>query len=178
MRNWIDLVESSLIEAVAVTSITSPDQLDANSKIVFPTLYRGVEGGTDAAKAIRTFRGGDIGDGVYLTAEKWLAASYSGGPKSRVSDGSRAVHAYTIRPLFPEEVAFVFGGRGSSDPSANYTSLVSGNGIELWAGKWSPQAMEQVLADDGIKVVVGTPKSIGLNQICVRDFSLLKNVNT
>lgn len=162
-----------LYENLSPVSVTEPDQLDGYAKIEFPILYRGVEGGTDAARAIRHSGGGDMGDGVYLTAHAPTAATYGGGPRASISAGTRVVHAYTIvKVLYPEDVVFMFGGRliGST------VTLVSGNGITLWSGPWKSKQIEAALAEHDAKIVVGTEHSIGRNQVCVRDFSLLRPV--
>lgn len=157
-----------------VLAVTDESQIDPYARVRMPPLYRGVEGGTDAIKALRAFRGGDLGNGIYFTAWKKLAASYGGGPKASVRAGTRVVHTYEItRPLFPEEVAYLFGGAHDGDECR----LVSGNGIEFWRGPWESALIEQALADQEISIVIGTPESIGVNQIAVRDPSLVVPVS-
>lgn len=162
-REFYDHV-NSLRESI---DIRTPDDIDPNRKVVLPTVYRGVEAGTDARRAVRTFRGGDLGDGVYVTPHEWLAKTYGGGPT-----GARIVHAYRIDPQFPETVAYLFGGRRTDDP----VSLVTGNGIKIWQGDWSAANIEAALHGHDVVLVIGTPESVGLNQIAVRDPSLLHPV--
>ena len=164
MRAYIDLIRT-LYE-----SVRSPEDIDANAKVDLGVLYRGVEAGPNAQQALRHFKGGDLGDGIYLTAEQGLAASYGGGPKASVKAGTRVVHAYRVAPLFPEDVVYLFGGRRADEP----VRLVSGTGIELWHGPWKSAAIETALRHHpGIRVVVGTPDSVAVNQIAVRDPSVL-----
>ena len=150
-------------------TVTAPEDIDPNTKVVLPVLYRGVEAGTNAQRAVRVFRHGDLGDGVYVTAHEWLAKTYGGGP-----NGARVVHRYQIEPLFPEDVAYLFGG----GVSAEDVSLISGNGIELWRGPWSGANVEAALRSHDIKLVIGTPKSVGVNQIAVRDPQLLHPISS
>lgn len=159
-----------LVETDALT-VTWPEDIDANSKIDIGIVYRGVEGGTDSTEALRHFIGGDLGNGIYVTADKRLAASYGGGPKASLNAGTRVVHAYRLsRALFPEEVIFLFGGAHHGEPIL----LISGSSIELWHGAWQSSVIEAVLRKLGqIALVIGTPNSIGINQIAVRDRSLL-----
>lgn len=172
LRSWMDTVSQMVCEAIEdALSVRTPDQINPNAKVVLPTLYRGVEGGTDAQRAIRMFKGGDLGDGVYVTADKSLAQSYGGGWKASIKNGGRVVHAYSIDPLFPEDVAFLFGGLRADD--SDPTCLVTGNGIEIYRGEWSGAHLESALRGTGIKLVIGTPDSVGINQIAVRDPTLL-----
>jgi hypothetical protein len=151
-------------------NVRSPEDINANAKVTMGVLYRGVETGPDATQALRYFKGGDLGDGIYLTAWKELAASYGGGPKASVRSGTRVVYAYQVTPLFPEDVVYLFGGLRRREP----VRLVSGNGIELWEGPWVSSEIEAALRQHGGKVVIGTPDSIGINQVAVRDRSILK----
>lgn len=164
LRRWITLCESSPL------AVKAPDDIDPNAKVVLPTVYRGVEAGTDAQRAIRVFRGGDLGDGVYVTAKEWLAKTYGGGPSASVKNRRRVVHAYRLDALFPEDVAYLFGAAIGGQP----VILVSGNGIVLWRGQWSGEAIEHALHGHDIALVIGTPDSIGVNQIAVRKPSLLQ----
>lgn len=166
-RRWIILCE------MAPLAVTTPDDINPNAKVVLPTVYRGVEGGTDAQRAIRIFRGGDLGDGVYVTARQWLAKTYGGGHKATVKNRGRVVHRYRIDALFPEDVVYFFGGATSREP----VSLVTGNGIELWRGEWSGENVEKSLRGHGIKLVIGTPNSVGVNQIAIRDPRLLHPID-
>lgn len=151
--------------------VVSPTQLTGDTKIALPTLYRGVEGATDSKNAVRKTSGGDLGDGCYLTPWYNLAASYGGTSKSKISDGTRAVHRYTLkRELYPEEIVFMFGNGTANNP----IRLVTGSGIEIWRGPWNVSEIEKELSSQhGIAIVIGTPLSLGVNQVCVRDFSLL-----
>ena len=160
---------SDILIETAPLAVTTPEDIDSNTKIVLPVLYRGVEAGTDAQRAVRVFRHGDLGDGVYVTAHEWLAKTYGGGP-----NGQRVVHRYQIDPLFPEDVAYLFGG----GVSAEDVTLVSGNGIELWRGPWSGANIEVALHGHDIKLVIGTPKSVGVNQIAVREPRLLRPISS
>ena len=129
------------------------------------TVYRGTETGPTPQAALRSFEGGDLGHGVYLTGSKELAGSYGGGPQASLSKGTRTVHSYDVKPLYPEEVAYIFGGHKYGEPA----HLVSGNGIHLWSGEWSAKNIEAALQNHpDIKAIIGTPDSIGINQISVR----------
>lgn len=150
--------------------IRTPDDIDSNAKVDIGVLYRGVETGPDATQALRQFSGGDLGDGIYLTPVRSLAGSYGGGPKASVRAGTRTVHAYRVAPLFGEDVVYLFGGSRHNDP----VRLISGNGIELWRGGWSGAAIEKALSQHGgVKLVIGTANSVGVNQVAVRDRSIL-----
>ena len=153
-----------------IMGVRTPDDINANAKVNLGVLYRGVEAGPDATQALRHFNGGDLGDGIYMTAWKELAATYGGGPKASVRKGSRVVYAYQVAPLFPEDVAYFFGGLRRGEP----VQLVSGNGIKLWEGPWESAQIEAALRSHEIKVVIGTPGSIGLNQVAVRDQAILR----
>lgn len=153
----------SRADRISEAGVMSAADIYSNSKVVLPTVYRGVEKGTDAQRAIRMFKGGDLGDGVYVTPKLWLAKTYGGGP-----NGKRVAHAYTVDPLFPEDVAYLFGD--------HEVQLVTGNGIEIYRGEWSGEHLEAALRHTGITVVIGTPKSIGINQIAIREPSLLHPV--
>jgi hypothetical protein len=146
----------------------TPDEIDANKKVHLGTLYRGT--GKAQAGNLRV-TDGDLGRGVYLTKEKSLAESYGGGPNASVQEGTRVVTAYSLPRLFPDDVAYVFGGKRIADDVV----LVSGTGIELWRGEWNAgKNIESALAaHEGIKAVIGTPESIGLNQVAIRDPSIL-----
>ena len=107
---------------------------------------------------------------MYLTHSQDLASTYGGGPTASVKAGTRAVHGYQLKkPLFPEDAAYIFGGKKRGEE----VRIVSGNGIEVWRGPWSSKAMEDALQNHAFKIVIGTPDSIGLNQIAVRDKSIL-----
>lgn len=152
------------------------EDINPNAKVELGQVFRGVEGtAKDPLLAARHFKGGDLGDGIYMTQQEWLAKEYGGGPKARIKDGTRIVHEYDINPLFPEDVVYVFGGADGGE-----TRFVSGNGIELWRGNWRGSGMgsgrsnpdvEKALS--GVKVVIGTPDSIGHNQVSIRDRSIL-----
>jgi hypothetical protein len=152
------------------TTVNAPEDINPNEKVRLPTVYRGVEGGTDAAGALRVFSGGDLGDGIYLTPWRALAESYGG------AEGAGAVHAYGLtRDLEPNEVAYLFGGLGK-DGNWDVT-LVRGDGVELYRGPWDGGSgkpgskLDAALGD--VKAVVGTPDSVGVNQVAIRDGSLL-----
>ena len=141
----------------------TPDDIDPAKMVKLPTLYRG--SGVGQAGNLNV-ADGDIGRGVYLTPNRKIAESYGGGPTASVSDGTRVVTAYTVPHLYPGDVVYVFGAKRVDDD----VSLVSGTGIELWKGTYSPANVERVLAQqDDLKAVIGTPDSVGLNQIAIRD---------
>lgn len=157
------------IEANVHPNIES--EINPNSMVKLGTLFRGTEGTANSKTAIRSMKGGDLGDGVYMTQNQKLASTYGGGPKANISDGTRKVHSYDTNSLYPEDVAYLFGGRNVGEP----VKLVSGNGIPLWEGKWSGTNLENVLQKhNDIKAVIGTPNSVGMNQISIRDPSILK----
>lgn len=134
------------------------------------TVYRGTEGGITGQQAIRKSAIGDLGPGVYVTKSEDLAKTYGGGPKASVKAGTRKVHQMDLAPLQPEEVAYVFGGKNENEK----VTIVRGDDALLWRGPWSSKNMGELFArTPGIKAVVGTPDSIGVNQIAVRDPSLL-----
>jgi len=152
----------------------TPEDINPNSKVSLGTLYRGTESGPNEMQAATRFMvGGDLGNGIYTTQDQKLAGSYGGGPSARVGRG-RTVHTFDIPPQFPEDVGYVFGGMGQNDP----VKIVSGNGIPLYEGPWTGGTgkhigeMENAL--NGIKVVIGTPNSVGVNQISIRDPSILR----
>jgi hypothetical protein len=149
--------------------VLSPDDLTTNSKVDLGPVFRGVEGGTDRRAAIRHFAGGDIGDGVYVTPSRELAGTYGGGPKASVQNGTRTVHEYGVHPQYPEDVAYIFGGTKYGED----VSIYSGNGIELWRGPYSSKNIEEQLKKHNFKAAVGADKSIGHNQVAIRDPSLL-----
>jgi hypothetical protein len=91
-----------------------------------------------------------------------------------VKNRRRVVHRYRVDPLFPEDVAYLFGGATGGQP----VSLVSGNGIEFWRGQWSSEKIEAALRGHDIALVIGTPDSIGVNQIAVRNPKLLHPLDT
>lgn len=138
------------------------------SKVSLGEVYRGTGSGQDPANLRSSL--GDLGKGVYLTPSRPIAESYGGGPEASVNKGTRQVHAYTMPELFPEEVVFVFGGK----KIGSQVTLVDGNGLKIWEGDWKGENIERALANESdIKAVVGTPDSIGLNQIAIRDPSIL-----
>jgi hypothetical protein len=142
------------------------NEINSNAKVELGTVHRGTE-----ANPVEVLRNssGDLGKGVYVTPERRLAESYGGGPAASVGAGTRQVHSFAAKSLYPEDVAYVFGGSRYNEP----VQLISGNGILLWEGPYSGQNLETQLAGTGIKVVIGTPDSVGVNQIAVRDPSIL-----
>ena len=139
-------------------------------------VYRGTEAGPNAQQAIRPMVGGDLGDGVYVTPSEDLAGSYGGGPGASVKKGTRAVHSYDMPDLPPEHVAYVHGGAKIGED----VRIVNGHGEEIYSGPWDGgtgtpgSKMEAALQQHPqIKAVVGTPESIGVNQISIRDPSIL-----
>jgi hypothetical protein len=136
------------------------------------TMFRGTEKGTTPQSALRMAPTGDLGRGVYLSPNEKIAGSYGGGPKASLSDGSRVVHSYEFnRTLEPQEIAHVFGGaKIGSD-----VQIVRGDGHKIYDGPWSGKLMESALSPhSNIKAVFGDEKSIGINQIAIRDPSVLK----
>lgn len=170
-------VDDALHPTARETAFTSSpvpkdiSEINSNAKVNLGDLHRGVEGIADPKGSLRNFKGGDLGDGVYMTPSRNLAESYGGGPKAKMSDGSRKVFSYTANSLYPEDVAYLFGGK----KIGSEVSLVSGNGIELYRGPWNPAMVENALGST--KVVIGTPDSIGANQVSVRDASILKQTD-
>jgi hypothetical protein len=147
-----------------------PEQINPNAMVRLGTLFRGTETGPTPQEALRVFKGGDLGQGVYLTGSKELAGSYGGGPSASLSKGTRTVHSYDVKPLYPEQVAYIFGGHKYGEPA----HLVSGNGIHLWSGEWSAKNIEAVLQrHPDLKAIIGTPDSIGINQISIRSPEIL-----
>lgn len=76
-----------------------------------------------------------------------------------------------LRPVYPEDAVYVFGGQRRDQDVV----LVSGTGIELWHGPWGNEphsAMDTAL--NGSRLVIGTVDSIGVNQIAVRDATLIQ----
>ena len=145
----------------------TPEAINPNQKIELGTVFRGTEAGGSPVRSSL----GDLGTGAYVTPHEWLAKSYGGGPTASVRAGTREVHQLEAKSLYPDDVAYVFGGSRHNEP----VSIYSGNGIKLWEGEWSAKNMEDALADhEGIKAVIGTPGSIGINQISIRDPSILK----
>jgi hypothetical protein len=136
-------------------------------------MHRGVARGVSAKDALRPTAVGDLGAGVYLSPSKEIASSYGGGPTASVRAGTRVVHSYRLsRQLQPDEVARVYGGAKYGEDVV----LVS-NGSEIYKGPWGAKQMEAALSKHPkIKMVIGTEKSIGINQIAVRDPSVLVNV--
>lgn len=146
---------------------SSPEEINPNIKVDLGTLHRGMEAG--ATQSMRSSLG-DLGHGVYATPQRWLAETYGGGPSANMASGSRQVKSYNTQTMYPEDVAYIFGGKNYGEP----VHLFSGNGIPLWSGEWSGKNIEGALADhSGIKAVIGTPNSIGVNQISIRDHSIL-----
>jgi hypothetical protein len=145
----------------------TPDDIDPNRKVNLGRQYRGT--GVGQAGNLNQMMG-DLGRAVYLTPHEWLAATYGGGPQASVAKGTRVVTPYNIAPLFPEDVGYIFNGaqRGSN------FNLFSGGGVELARAPWSIENMENVLSKHDLKAIVGTPQSIGVNQLAVRDPSIIQ----
>jgi hypothetical protein len=142
----------------------TPAELGANRKIPLGTLYRGTA--TQHGENYLRSSLGDLGEAIYMSPSWDIASSYGGGPKASVRKGTRQVFEYDLPDLFPEEAAFMFGGGRVGEP----VSLVDGNGMPLWTGDWKAANLERALADQfGIKAVIGTPNSVGLNQVGIRD---------
>ena len=150
----------------AVQLPLTPDDLDPNQKVQLGRQYRGT--GAGQAGNLNSMLG-DLGQGTYFTPSEQLAASYGGGPKASVASGTRVVTPYNFAPLFPEDVGYIFGGK---ERGSNF-NLFSGNGVELGRAPWSGENMENMLAGQGLKAVVGTPNSIGINQLAIRDPSII-----
>jgi len=149
----------------------TPEMISPNQKVDLGTVFRGTEAGVGVKNAAQRVSQGDLGTGVYVTPQRWLAESYGGGPQASMREGTREVHQFNTASAYPEEIAYVFGGARFDEP----ISIYSGNGIKLWEGPWSGKNIDRVLADHpDIKAVVGTPNSIGLNQIAIRHRSMLR----
>jgi hypothetical protein len=67
-------------------------------------------------------------------------------------------------------ILVVFGGAKHGEE----VELHSGNGIKLYKGPWSGDHIDKALHGSDIKAVVGTPNSIGRNQVAIRDPSIIK----
>ena len=134
-------------------------------------MYRGTASGIDATGAIRPTAIGDLGSGVYLSPSKEIASSYGGGPEASVKNGTRVVHSFGFnRELKPDEVAHVFEGAKVNED----VRIVRGDGTQLYKGPWGAKQMEAALKQHpNIKAVIGDKKSIGVNQVAVRDPSIL-----
>jgi GNAT superfamily N-acetyltransferase len=146
------------------------------------TLFRGsVNKPFD--EVLRETYGGELGGGVYFTADYDLARTYGGGPTASFEGGTRAVHeAEWVRKPEPHEVAYMEG----LDKDYHMSRLIDGNGKELWRGEWpgssdlsrshfpERDAMYQAAKNGGIKVMIGLNSSFATNQISVLDKSMLK----
>jgi hypothetical protein len=132
-------------------------------------LFRGT---ASTAPALSVAPVGDLSKGVYLTPDARIAASYGGGPTASVKAGTRAVQSYEFnRPLDPKEVAIVFGGAHVGED----VRIHKGDGTLIYSGPWGAKQMEAALAPHSdIKAVFGDEKSIGVNQVAVRDPSILR----
>jgi hypothetical protein len=155
--------------------ITSPDQIDRSKPVVLGTVYRGTESGNRDAR-LRTTDNGDLGRGVYVTHLEKLAASYGGGPKARVSDGTRVVHTFNPSPVAPKDAAFAFGNSQNST-----VKVVRATGETIWEGKWasgrvneSDSPMGAAIRESGVKVVIGATGGFLHNQTAVLDKSILE----
>ncbi len=148
----------------------SPNDIDPNSKVRLGEVFRGTEGTATKEAAANRSGLGDLGDGVYVTRDEKIAGSYGGGPKAKLSDGTRKVHSFDVSVLNPDDVAYVFGGAKVGED----VTLIRGNSVFIWSGPWSGANIEGALKGIDIKAVIGTPKSIGINQIAIRDPSILR----
>lgn len=156
------------------TGVVTADSLplkpeDVKSRPVhLGTVFRGTAAST--TDVLKPATKGDLGAGLYLTPNQKIAASYGGGPKATVANGMRKVHEIEIAPLQPEDVAFIFGARKVDDK----VTVIRGDDALLWRGPYSGENLEDLFKRmPGIKAVVGTPESVGLNQIAIRDPSIV-----
>ncbi len=156
--------------AVAIGELDPPSPPDK--------FYRGMESGNPKA-ALRESEFGELGRGIYVTPERWLAASYGGGPKASETAGTRSVHEFKFkRKLYPDEVGYLVGGRSGSEDA----KLISGNGIELWAGKLTGalaerptfREMNDAARGSGLRLLMGMPDSVAINQAVILDASIVK----
>lgn len=132
------------------------------------TVFRGTAAST--TDVLKPAAKGDLGAGLYLTPNQRIAASYGGGPKATVANGMRKVHEIEIAPLQPEDVAFIFGARKVDEK----VTVIRGDDALLWRGPYSGENLEDLFKRmPDIKAVVGTPESVGLNQIAIRDPSIV-----
>lgn len=151
----------------------TPADIDPNAKIDTGTVYRGVEttqrngAKSTPTNSLRAMTNGDIGDGIYFTREEWLAGTYGGGPRASLKAGTRTVFKYRIKPVFPDAVLWVFGGVESGGP----LQLWSGTGVMIFEGDF--RDIERICHREQAALVIGTRHSYGLNQICVREKSLV-----
>lgn len=141
-------------------------------------VFRGTEAG-NARVTLREFPDGELGKAYYVTPHKWLAETYGGGPSASVKLGTRAVHRYEFsRTIGPEDVAYLEGGStGQSD-----AVLKSGVGYDIWRGRISAkkseasnrEAMNNAAREAGVKLIIGNPDSVAINQIAILDPSILR----
>jgi hypothetical protein len=163
-------------KALGPFEVTSPDQIDHAKPLVLGKVYRGTEAGNQDAR-LRVTMNGDLGRGVYITQHEKLAASYGGGPKARVSDGTRVVHSFDItKPIAPKDYAYAF-----ASSTGGTVKIVRGNGETIFDGKWTAgkvkdddSPMGVAIRESGVKVVVGATGGFLHNQTVVLDKSILE----
>lgn len=158
---------------------TNPGDIDPNQRIDLGVIYRGVESicnvrhvESDPVSTLRVCKGGDLGDGIYFTQDLKLAQSYGGGPSATIKNGGRKVFSYRLPQIYPDQVAFLFGGAKSGQG----VEIWSGTGILIWQGPWNVEQIESVCHHEAFDLVIGAPGSIGQNQICVRNKTIIRPV--
>lgn len=114
--------------------------------------------------------GGELGGGLYTTADKAVADGYWEGP-------GHVTHTIEwVRKPTPIETGYVEGVNGDQ----NNQRLLNGLGHEVWRErmtntnvKSTRAALQKAAADNGIKVLIGLDSSQGAGQISVLDRSLI-----
>jgi pterin-4a-carbinolamine dehydratase/GNAT superfamily N-acetyltransferase len=148
------------------------NQWSGEFKPVPDVLYRGTGPGSFDQTA-RDFTGGELGGGVYFTADKSVADGYSEGP-------GHVTHAVEwVRKPTQKETGYLTGG--PSDFS-NEERLHDGLGRELWTGTTNENFrqhrsdLKDAALKAGLKVIIGMHNVSGAGQIAVLDKSLLRVV--
>lgn len=165
------------VSAKADLGKESTTSAEVAPKLPKPTkVYRGTE--TGDAGLTRVSRGGEMGDGIFVTESRRLAASYGGGPKAREGAG-RTVHEIDLPELPPEQYGYIHGGANTGSRAQLKDYL--GNVLhEYEPVKNTPEGaaerdnLAKVARANGMKVLVGLKDSIGENQISVLDKTLIK----
>ena len=137
------------------------------------TIFRGTETGEGGLS--RESSDGEMGRGVYGTKERWLAATYGGGPKAKEGAG-RQVHEISLPELPPEQYGYIHGGAKEGEMAQLQDH--EGNVLHEFdatkkQGAASRAELRQKAEAAGMKVLVGTKGSIGENQVSVLDKSII-----